>query len=654
MLMAFLAACMRIDFLWANNFVIESDEAIVGLMARHIAAGADLPTFYYGQHYMGSLEPILVSFVFSIFGESSAALKSVPLAFSLILIVLVYLLALEVGGRVAARSAALFAAIAPSALTVWSAKARGGFVELVVIGALALLLTCKWLKLEKFSGYSSKLYILSIGLVLGLGWWVNNQIIYFMLPIAYVAFSAILWSESSHIGIARFWARLQLMFSHFLLALLGFFVGGLPFWIYNFEHKFVSFKMLNGAALKDSWEHLEGVFSTALPILLGGKRFWQNNDAFSCSSLIVWALYAVFVVLFLFFRRKQIANLFIFKVDRQQPLELFALFVLSCLGVFVFSAFGWLVQEPRYLLPIYVGLFVLTAWVVEQLWLRKKVLGLLLAGMMLVVNLASSYYPARAIPGEPFVFAGERVSKDNSELLNWLKERNYQWVRTNYWIGYRLAFETGEQVRFEVFQAPWQVRIPAYEEQAKKVELKLKPLVLVPTQAAIMREALPITGYSFKEVHLSGYDVLYDLEPLQKDLQPVERSTLTVSANYGGASAKNAIDGDINTRYGSAHPQTPGMRFEVELNPPQTLRGLRSESGAWPHDYPRGLSVEVELLDGSKKVLLPADKWKAVRYLSQEELSLVFEPVVARKLILTEHASESILDWSMAELILYR
>lgn len=49
-------------------------------------------------------------------------------------------------------------------------------------------------------------------------------------------------------------------------------------------------------------------------------------------------------------------------------------------------------------------------------------------------------------------------------------------IRTNYWIGYRLAFETEERVRFVVFQEPGQVRLPDYEEQGRNSPVIIDPL----------------------------------------------------------------------------------------------------------------------------------------------------------------------------------
>src|SRR4051812_39337598 len=59
---------------------LDADEAVVGLMARHIAFNGELPIFYYGQAYLGSLEAFSAAPLFLAFDSSGALLKMVPLA----------------------------------------------------------------------------------------------------------------------------------------------------------------------------------------------------------------------------------------------------------------------------------------------------------------------------------------------------------------------------------------------------------------------------------------------------------------------------------------------------------------------------------------------------------------------------------------------
>ncbi|MCB0339929.1 MAG: hypothetical protein KDD53_10005, partial [Bdellovibrionales bacterium] len=148
-LLMIVGAGLRFDYLFASDFVIDSDEAIVGLMAKHINEGHRLPVFYYGQHYMGSLEAILASVSFYFFGVSNLALKLVPLLFALALIPGMYVLGAMLGGVRAGRIAALLTAVPPSTMVLWSTKARGGFAEILFIGLIALIIALKNLSKER-------------------------------------------------------------------------------------------------------------------------------------------------------------------------------------------------------------------------------------------------------------------------------------------------------------------------------------------------------------------------------------------------------------------------------------------------------------------------------------------------------------------------
>src|SRR5664279_3000771 len=53
----------------------DSDQAVVGLMAKHLAEGRAFPLFFYGQHYMLAVEAWLAAPVFLAAGASVAALK---------------------------------------------------------------------------------------------------------------------------------------------------------------------------------------------------------------------------------------------------------------------------------------------------------------------------------------------------------------------------------------------------------------------------------------------------------------------------------------------------------------------------------------------------------------------------------------------------
>ncbi|MBN8549813.1 MAG: hypothetical protein J0M12_10910 [Deltaproteobacteria bacterium] len=638
-----IALVLRLDFLIANNFVIDADEAIVGLMAKHISEFKELPTFYYGQNYMGSLEPILTSIVFFFFGISSAALKAVPLFFSLVLILLIYQVGLELGNRGVARIAALLTALPPQLLVIWSSMARGGFVEVVCIGTLAIILTLRWIH----AAAPRPSQTAWIGALLGLGWWVNNQIVYFALPIAFYMGALLIRRAAPSMQV-----RIKSVAVHTLAGIAAFFVGGFPYWVYNLQHDFVSFEIAKSATLSQMKDHVLGLGETALPMLLGARRQWHSEEVFAGAGMLVLALYGALFLIVLAKRWKQVLALPLLRVDRRQPVEFFFLFLALTFVVFAASSYGSLVESPRYLLPSYVGIFILSASGLSILYGYVRGVSYAMLAAIIAVNCCSWYLGGRALPGEPFVARGERVSKDQSQLIAWLQTHGYEVVRTNYWIGYRLAFESQEKIRFAIYQPPSTVRIAGYEAEARRRGLHTLPLVLVPSQAEIIRRALLVEGYNYREESLSGYVVFYDIAPKQSELSRVPLNVVTAYASDAPQNAALAVDGVLQTRWGSARPQAPGMQFTVELDKPRQLRGVRYELGTWPQDEPQSLGIELLLADGKKKVLLDPKDWDSVRFFREREPAILFtfDALPVKKVILTQNGEQKIFDWSIAEL----
>jgi hypothetical protein len=634
-----IGLALRLDFILPVNSVIDADEAIVGLMARHIVEGRSIPIFYYGQHYMGSLEAILTAGMFRLFGESSFVLKLTPLFFSLVLIPLMYLLTRQYAGRIAARFASFLTAIPPVGLIIWSGKARGGFIEILVIGVLALLFAGHFL-LEVRRGYFNRGMLLAASFCLGLGWWVNNQIIFFFLPVGLILLSGL--RESGSLNRRRL---APLTFSLFL----AFILGGLPFWLYNLQNGFVSFRMFQTANGGSIIEHAVGLFSVSLPILIGSKRFWEGDDIFQYSTILFLAGYlAVAIIAIVLTRRfKEIP-------DSPQHLSPYYLlvFIANTITIFIVSSFGHLTQAPRYLLPIYVGIFVLTAIGLERIHQRMAIFGLMLLGALGVQNLTSAYFGGRALPGEPMVYGGDRVAQDHTSLISFLRSKNISVVRTNYWIGYRLAFETAEQIRFIVFQHPKNVRIPEYETLVDPKYRDFVPLVLSPHQADIVNHGLHALGYDFERASVGGYEVFYNLVDRTATLSPMKSELFSIHANYNDLAAGWAVDGDLRTRWGSAHPKSPDMFLELRFPKPQIIGALRIDNSGFETDIARSLQISGFDENNQEYPLSSVADYEYARYTDEwsSVIRLAFPEKRLSRLIIRQKGSEKIYDWSIAEL----
>lgn len=632
---------VRLDYMRAGNFVIDSDEAIVGLMGKHIMEGKGIPTFYYGQHYMGSLEPLCVALSFALFGISSFTLQLVPLLFSLLLIWVLYRLGREVGGAVVGRVAAVLCALPPAALLSWSFKARGGFIELLVIGALALLCTVRSLRRPVADLACSSL----VWFILGVGWWVNNQILYFMVPVACVmgarGLRALLSGELS-IGRA---------FMALVSALGAFGLGGAPYWIYNVGNNFPSLGMFSFAKPEELLLYFQGLWSTALPIIFGAKHFWEQTNSFSTSTTLFYLAYGTIFTVVIASRRREIVALLRGEVDPRQPLELFFLFCVAACAIFTVSSFGWLSQAPRYLLPLYVGLFIITGAFVQLVSKVSRGLGVVVVFVMVGLNLASCYSGGRALPGEPIVYDGERVSRDHRQIIDTLESLNIRYVRTNYWIGYRLAFETRERVLFGIFGEPRQVRIREYQEPMLRQGSDRVPLLIVPKQRESLERGLRRLGYSFDVTSASGYVLVYNLRRSTPELSPVPASLIARAEGSGQQHAASAMDGSLETRWGTGQSQRSGQFYKVFFREPVSLRELTYRLGAWPHDYPRSLQIELVSVSGDVTTVLSADDYRDVApLLADGDLKLPLQGPPSQSVVLRQLGSHPVVDWSIAEL----
>jgi hypothetical protein len=78
------------------------------------------------------------------------------------------------------------------------------------------------------------------------------------------------------------------------LGLFSFVLGSLPFWYYNLtsKPKWATFEVLFGkTAGSNKWEYFQNYWSTALPIILGARKFWSSNDVFNGATYVVYAVY---------------------------------------------------------------------------------------------------------------------------------------------------------------------------------------------------------------------------------------------------------------------------------------------------------------------------------------------------------------------------
>jgi hypothetical protein len=189
-----VAAAVRVWLVMHTHGVIDGDEALVGIQAEHILRG-ELPVYFSGQPYLGSLETYCIALLFAIFGASVWVLRAEPILMSLILVWLTWRLASVLAGvaqlppyarRYFVTSATLLAAVPPLYDGIAEMRTWGGLIETLIL-MLLLLLSALQLTRRWRAGASKRELALrwaGIGFIVGLGFWIYPLIISAVLAAA--------------------------------------------------------------------------------------------------------------------------------------------------------------------------------------------------------------------------------------------------------------------------------------------------------------------------------------------------------------------------------------------------------------------------------------------------------------------------------------
>ena len=172
---------MRLPFLITGKIPFDSDEAVEGLMARHVLNG-ELPAFFWGQAFKGVPEVYVSAGMFAAFGSSVMALKSVTLAFFATYVGLNFVLLDKLASRWLAVAASLLLVFAPPALVFWSLWAGSEYMLIMLLGTTLLLMA----ESAKTGEPGNRSVLLATGLIVGFGLWVHQLIVVYLIPLGII------------------------------------------------------------------------------------------------------------------------------------------------------------------------------------------------------------------------------------------------------------------------------------------------------------------------------------------------------------------------------------------------------------------------------------------------------------------------------------
>src|ERR1044071_9713902 len=135
-----ILAAAHFVILLTSQTHVHSDEAIIGLMGKHILEGRYFPFYMYGQTYNAGAawESYLAAIAFAFFGAGVIPLKSCIVLLSLLCLFLVYRMCLALYDQRTALLATIAFALTPSLLK-WHFQVRGYSWYFLSIPVLMLL-----------------------------------------------------------------------------------------------------------------------------------------------------------------------------------------------------------------------------------------------------------------------------------------------------------------------------------------------------------------------------------------------------------------------------------------------------------------------------------------------------------------------------------
>lgn len=502
-----LAVAWKALLLGRDAFPFNADEAVVGLMARHIRAGAR-PLFFYGQAYLGSLDGYLTAAAFGIFGESVTTIRLVQLFLYAGTVATTVLLARRViRPGWPALAAGMLLAIPNVNTTLYTTVSLGGYGEAILVGNLLLILG---LHAGDLPGRRPAL--LAWAVLAGLGFWI------FGLTIVYVLPSAVLVAASLRSATPR--ARVAAA----LAIAAGIALGAAPWWVSALRGGWADqIGEMTGSAIAGASpvspfaalaSHAANLGLFGLTVIFGLRPPWSTRP-------LAPALLPVVLAFWLFVAYRSLSPRVVRNLTGSGRAVLIG--VLGCLAAgFLFTPFG---ADPsgRYFLPLAVPLSLLAAETLDHL---RRTISAPAAAAVLAAVLAFHAWGTLASahenpPGITTQFdAGTWADRGrDGALMAFLRQHGETRGYTTYWVSYPLAFLSEETLIFaprlpyhlDLRYTPRDDRYPPYGEAVAQAARTAFISSRNPALEEALRQGLARLGLPWHEQRIGDYTVFYGL-----------------------------------------------------------------------------------------------------------------------------------------------
>lgn len=544
--LAFLAILLiglvvRVYGAWCERHHPRGDYAVVAEMAKHLAEGRTFPVFFYGQAYMGSLEPAVSALLCRLFGihAFSVALGTALVAF--ILLPVVFFWGRAAGGPVAGLAAMLFCLIGPFTYFFYMASPRGGYAITLVLGSLVLWLAGKIAFGERQRAPVAPGWYLLLGLAAGLGWWSNQLITPALATVALVILAA---------------ARGRIFSGRVAAAALMFMVGSLPWWWWNAVHQWGSLQFAGALGTTR--------LSEGLPRYV--ESFWKLTELLD-TPLIWQVAFCAILGLSLLLPLAQIIRHWRERVRVESDFHILTALIFLVVFLLIAAQSHYIrIAEARYLMPLWPAFGVLLGVLTATLTRRgPRGLGWLPLACLVAWQVQSLPHAWRE------KCAWDATWKKAGDLGRFTREHGIEVIYGDYWSGW-VNFATAEKICLCGLE--WELYAP-YEKQAA-----LSTNYALLNNIGEFRSFLSAAGGRAEHADVAGFKLDYAvrLPPPASQVPPARWAAARdeTGSNVLALVADQNLDSAWVTELA---PERTNRLVEIVLTEPLALSGIRLWSG---------------------------------------------------------------------------
>jgi hypothetical protein len=514
-----VAVSWKLILLKVGAFPFNSDEAIVALMARHILGG-EIPIFFYGQAYMGSLDAFLVATGFQVLGESVQTVRYVQiLIYSGILLTTFWIAFLVLRSFRAALFSTALLMIPTVNMTLYTTVSLGGYGEALLIGNLILCVGFLSVYAEQNRKSTSKrlVYLIGWGVLAGFGLWANGLTLVYSVPVGIYLITNI-WRHEKTSKLVPLLCAI----------ILGGLLGAAPWLIYAVQNSPQQLlqELFGSAVAVEGGTYLSRVFIhtvnfllLGIPVTLGFRPPWEVR--WLVLPLIPFVAFFWYLVI-----RFWIQNEIKQEKEKDRFRVVLAAVAICLILMFILTQFG-VDPSGRYFLPLSIILAVLGGDFIDKgiqniHW--KWVALVLIIGFQLIGTIQCIQ---RNPPGITTQFDATTVidHRYDDDLIEFLKENNEIRGYTNYWVAYPLAFLSGEDLIYTP-RLPYHLdlrytsrdnRYLPFESLVNQSEKTALITTNNPALEGRIREILKGKNVNWKEKTIGDYRVFYALSTPLRD-----------------------------------------------------------------------------------------------------------------------------------------